>query len=129
MSSAASDAASTSSPGATETLALCVINCGAWRLASEHADLTAQQDNVEIAIHPNLPELYRKKSGDSSKRCNTTQPARRLSKPSARLSTGSKSCPARRAAAARSPSWVHWPRSWLLAKKRPPPRREVAVRP
>jgi site-specific DNA recombinase len=27
------------------------------------ADLTAQQDNVEIVIHPNLPELYRKKVG------------------------------------------------------------------
>src|SRR6478672_11925481 len=49
------------------------------------ADLTAQQDNVEIVIHPNLPELV-KRSGDSSKRCNTRQHARRLSKPSARLS-------------------------------------------
>jgi site-specific DNA recombinase len=27
------------------------------------ADLTAQQDTVEIVIHPNLPELYRKKVG------------------------------------------------------------------
>src|SRR6516225_10154046 len=27
------------------------------------ADLTAQQDSVGVEIHPNLPELYRKKVG------------------------------------------------------------------
>ena len=38
-----------------------------------------------------------------------------------RTLTGKEPAPARRAAAARSPSWVHWPRSWLSLKKRPPP--------
>ncbi len=48
------------SPGVTATLVLCAISYGVWRPASA-ADLKAKKGDIEIAIHPNLPELYRRK--------------------------------------------------------------------
>jgi hypothetical protein len=44
----------------TATLAPCAISCGG-RKREIDADLKTQQQGIEVAIHPNFPDLYRKK--------------------------------------------------------------------
>ena len=93
-------------------------------------DLKAQQGEIEIAIHPNLPDLYRRKVAELQQMLeDARQRARRLSKIFARLLIESTSTPAKNGATARLLWWAHWLKSSPSPnKKRPPPPRETAVR-
>jgi hypothetical protein len=85
------------------------------------ADLMARNDSEGIVLHPNLPELYRNKVAKLQEALQHQATRPRLLRPSVRLSIGSRFCPVRRAAIARSLSSVHWLKSCSSAKKRPPP--------
>jgi site-specific DNA recombinase len=93
------------------------------------ADLTVQQDNVEIVIHPNLPELYRKKVRrfQQALQHGTTRPQGCRNHPFAldriEIFPGE--------ARGRCEVTIVGALAQILAfaQKRPPPRREVVVRP
>ena len=94
------------------------------------ADLRSQQDGANVAIHPNLPELYRKKvvKLQLALQHEVTRP--QVFETIRSLVDRIEVLPGRGAATARSQSLAHWPKSWLSPnKKRPPPVREAAVRP
>ena len=64
---------------------------------------------MEIAIHPNLPDLYRRKVAELQQMLEDERPARRLSTIFARLLIESKSTPAKSGATAKS----FWSAPWL----------------
>ena len=131
MSIAALNAASTSSQGATETPAQCAMQLRSLeaRKRDLDADLMAQQDSEGIVIHPNLPELYRKKVGKLQQALQYEATRPQVVETIRSLVDRIEILPGE--ARGRCEVTIVGALAQILAfaKKRPPPRREAAVRP
>ena len=82
------------------------------RLEARHheirADLKVQQGDMEIAIYPNLPELYRRKVARLQRVLDDEETRSQAVEISARLLIGLKFTPAKNVATARSLLSVPW---------------------
>jgi hypothetical protein len=91
-------------------------------------ELKAQQDSVGIVTHPNLPELYRKKVAKLQQALQHEATRAQIVDSIRSLVSRIEVAPGPGAAAARSPSSAHWPKSWLSPIKTQPPPLQAAVR-